>query len=445
MSYLKPVVVASTMLVASLSLPAFADHANYTSTTVTEHANYTSTVQPQGGVVVDYTKVIGRNSPTYNTMAPQASWEKRVFVGGLVNGDLTYAQRGFNSDTLGFRLPDFAEQSVHADTITLNNANLFIDTKINDFTTGHLGLVITQRPGESTVSSSALKVDEAYATFNNFCQSPFYLQAGRKFTSFGNYDPYPITYSLTQLLTQTDEEVIELGYVSTDGFHGALYAYNGPRSQKDNRINNFGADLGFNAQYDNVLYNVGIGYVKDIRDSQFINAQLDNKNAIPGVVYVPQTYPVGTYSNTLPDAFTRQTGGLALHADVSSGPFELRADYVQAMRQLIADYDIDNGTKAEAFGVRGAFGFDSAGYVSQFGVGYQGSQGSRFLGMPKDRVLADYSIEVNKNVKVTVEYAHNKNYSKGRINDGSSTTTASYATPNGGTSNVATVRVGVAL
>jgi len=420
MSYIKPVVVASTMLVASLSLPALANH-----------INYATTIQPQG-VAVDYNQVIGRNSPVSSTISPIPAWEKRIFIGGLVNGDLTYAERGWNPNIPGFLVPDFNESAKNSDTITLNNANLFVEAKVNDFTKGHVGLVIQQRPGTQLNTNLALNVDEAYATFSDFCQTPFYLQAGRKFTSFGNYNPYPITYSLTQLLAQTDEEVIELGYVSTDGFHGALYAFNGPNSQRNNRINNFGADLGFNAQYDAILYNVGVGYVKDIRDSQFLVAQLSNNN-------FPDTW------DELDDATSQQTGGLALHGDVTSGPFELRADYVQAMRQIIVhDYNGDRydnlGTKVSAYGVRAGFGFDSIGYVSQFALGYQHSNEGWFLGMPRDRVLADYNLTLNQNTKITLEYAHNKDYNQNVV-----LTSDTNVHGQDSTSNVATIRVGVSL
>ena len=421
MSYIKPVVVASTMLVATLSVPAFADH-----------MNYATTMQPQG-VTVDYNQVIGRNSPVSNTVSPTVAWEKRIFVGGLVNGDLTYAERGWNSSVANFTVPDFNANAKNSDTITLNNANLFVEAKINDFTKGHVGLVVKQRPGQLT-NDMGLDVDEAYATFSDFCQSPFYLQAGRKFTSFGNYDPYPITYSLTQLLTETDEEVVELGYVSTDGFHGAIYAFNGPNSEKNNRINNFGADLGFNAQYDNILYNVGIGYVKDIRDSQFLVAQLSNSN-----------FPANVSGPDLSDAISQQAGGLSLHADVTSGPFEGRADYVQAMRQIIASdgngdvYD-NLGTKVSAYGLRAGFGFDSIGYVSQFALGYQHSNKGWFLGMPRERILADYNVTLNQNTKVTLEYAHNKDYNQNVV-----LTSDTSVHGQNSSSNVATVRVGVAL
>ena len=420
MRYLKPVVVASTMLVASLSAPAFANHMNYAAT-------------PESHALNNIASIADRNSPKSDV--PGFNWEKRLTVGGLLNVDTVYSQRSWNFfATPDFEVPNFAANSVHASDIVVNNANVFLDAKINNVTTAHIGLAFTQRPGDqgstleadetyniqvkSGIQSPDLSVDEAYLSFND-CSSPFYLQAGRKFTSFANYNPYPITYSLTQLLSQTDEEVLELGYMSNNGFHGSLYAFNGPFSGQvgasdSSRIRNYGVDLGYNAQYDNIDYNLGLGYVKDIRDASFVSQQL----------------------NFFVNADSRSAAGYAIHADMNNGPLVVKGDYVAAVRQIIAASP--SNTRAWAYGLEAGYGFDSMGWGSVASVGYQRSGDSFFLGMPRSRVLADYTVEVSKNAKVTLEYTRSQDH-KASVVD-----TSGYNATNN-RSNTATLRIGVSL
>lgn len=416
MSYLKPVVVASTMLVASLSAPVFANHMNYAAT-------------PQLQASTNLTALANRNSPISNVSC--FNWEKRIFVGGLLNVDAVYSGRDWNASVApGFRVPSFFSDSAHGSDIVVNNANLLVDAKVNDATKAHIGLAFTQRPGQSSFISdrddsqkAQLDIDEAYITFND-CSSPFYLQAGRKFTSFGNYNPYPITYSLTQLLSQTDEEVLEFGYNSNDGLHGAVYVFNGPLSGLVNgnadvtRINNYGVDIAYSAQYDNISYNIGADYVKDIRDATFVAGQLSGSNS-------------------------RGAAGYALHGDLSNGPFSLSGDYVTAGRQILVSGIVDS--RAWAYGLQLGYGFDSMGYASNASVGYQHSGDSLFLPIPRSRVLADYTIEVSKNAKVTLEYTHSQDHKPSLPLFGLATTMLCHENGTNNTTNTATVRIGVAI
>lgn len=439
MSYLKPVVVASTMLVASLSVPAF--------------ANYNYAADPHSQASNNLMLIAERNSPRSDVSC--FNWDKRIFVSGILNVDAVYSERAWNFfQTPNFLTPDFSTDSVHSSDIVVNNANIFVDAKVNSVTTAHVGLAYTQRPGQFNrngfsfsggddyespsdyvaVNDPSLGIDEAYITFND-CSSPFYFQAGRKFTAFGNYDPYPITYSLTQLLSQTDEEVLEFGYTSNDGLHGALYVFNGPESGRvfynhdhtkeqhveSSRINNYGVDFAYSAQYNNLDYNIGVDYVKDIRDTTFIAGQ--------------------DLTGTVQDDGSRSAPGYAVHADLTTGPFTVMGDFVTAGKQLVVFHphaDEYSKTKAWAYGLQAGYGFDSMGWGSNASIGYQHSGDAFFIGMPHSRVLADYTVEVSKNAKVTLEYAHSQDYKAGvKVDDDTHGTNNS--------TNTATLRIGVSV
>lgn len=469
MSYLKPVVVASTMLVASLSATTFAGHMNYAAVS-------------QPSAATNLVVGVGRNSPVSDVSC--FNWEKRIFVGGLLNVDTVYSERGWadaGASVIGgasdFETPPFSSHSVHGSDIVVNNANLLFDAKVNSATTAHVGIAYVQRPGEfgsddlisqgfvfgvpaSPVSSdvhaeqywggynssspASFFIDEAYITFHD-CSSPFYFQAGKKFTSFSDYNPYPITYSLTQLLAQTNEEVLEFGYMTNDGLRTSIYAFNGPlsgmvtnASNLTSRINNYGIDVNYASQYDNINYTVGAGYVKDIRDSSYLSHRISNNQVLQGFA---SSYLV------------RNAGGYALHGHMNNGPFVLSADYVAALRQLLdtVEFADDIGvpevdTRVWAYGLQAGYGFDSMGYASNASLGYQRSGNGSMFGLARYRILADYTVEVSKYAKVTLQYTHSRDYKASDIiamPDENCNYEIGHATNN--TTNTATLRIGVAI
>lgn len=373
-------------------------------------------------------------------------WTKYITVSGLLNVDATYASRGWNATTPGF-LPAFpggqdpsntADSSdvPHASDIAVNNANLLFDARINHFTTAHVGLVYQDRVGphvgslvngESVIEKDATEcydksrlqspvhVDEAYITLANFSREPFYLRAGREFVPFGTYDsPYPITYSLPQLLSQTNATVVQLGY-ATSNIHLAGYAFNGVKSGATygfptslvSRVRNYGVQLAYLGAYKDVAYHADVAFIRDIRDATFNAVSIDE---IAG----------GCDNANSP---TRRAAGMSAHVDLRRGPFDFKLDYVTALRHVYEDDSVD--TRAWAYALLGGYTFHTYDYVSKVHVGYERAGQSGMNIIPKYRILADYNVVLGRHTEATVQYVHNKDFSDGE------------------TSNVVNLRLGV--
>jgi hypothetical protein len=126
---------------------------------------------------------------------------------------------------------------------------------------------------------------------------------------------------------------------------------------------------------------------------------------------------------------------------MNNGPLVVKGDYIAAGREIIALQPKFSSTKAWAYGLEAGYGFDSMGWGSVASLGYQRSGNSFFMSIPRSRILADYTVEVSKNAKLTLEYTHSQDHKASAIKtDGY----GYYKGTNNG-SNTATLRIGVSL
>lgn len=379
---------------------------------------------------------------TTQSSARGFNWTKFITVSGILNVDATYASHGWSDLVPGY-IPSFQTDVPHASDITVNSANLLFDTRINHFTAAHVGLVYQDRVGPIVGSLSGslgylrdstecydisrlrspVRVDEAYITLANFSREPFYLRVGREFVPFGSYDDaYPLTYSLPQLLSQTNASVVQLGY-ATSQMHLAVYAFNGAMSGAINdfpmslasRASNYGVKLAYMGAYKDVAYHADVAFIRDIRDSTF------NADNI-----------ISTTSCENSNEDTRRAAGMSAHVDMKRGPFDLNLDYVTALRHIYYSSGIES--RGWAYALLGGYTFHTYDYVSKVNVGYQRA-GQQDNILPKYRILADYNIVLGRHTEATVQYVHNKDFSDG--------STASRAGHNGQSDNVINVRLGL--
>jgi hypothetical protein len=384
------------------------------------------------------------NHNTTQSSARGFDWTKYITVSGLLNVDATYTSHGWNDVVPGY-IPSFQNGAgeggnvPHASDIAVNNANLLFDVRINHFTTAHVGLVYHDRVGPNVAMlkdrnpgdtddcydtsrfHSPVEVDEAYITLANFSREPFYVRAGREFVPFGTYDsPYPITYSLPQLLSQLNATAVQFGY-ATSNMHLAVYGFNGVMSgavrdfymDESSRVRNYGVQLAYMGSYKDVAYHADIGFIRDIRDATFNAAS------------IIETTPCDNI-----DEPTRRAAGFSAHVDMTRGPFDFTIDYVSALRDIVPGYD----SRGWAYALLGGYTFHTYNYMSKVNVGYQRA-GQIDTILPKYRILADYNIVLGRHTEATVQYVHNKDFNAG--------STASDAGHEGQSANVVNLRLGV--
>lgn len=386
-----------------------------------------------------------------NAKSPVASfdWMNRIHFSGMINVDGKYTNRAPLGIVPGFRVHQYSAG------LNVNNANLFVDVDVNHCVTAHVGLayvadsvnlfdlgVNTSDDLEAYTDSirsdrgavwanGHLGVDEAYITYRDFANSPFYFRAGKMYVPFGyNPDIYPITESLTQLLSQTRATTAQLGWISNYGLYASVFALDGATSgyfrtsDQDNRqgdesgarsftrVENWGANLGYCSAYSDIRYHVAASYLKDIRDVEFLAAveDLGRFSTVPHFPRVP---------------LFRQSGGAAFHGDATYGPVYFSADYVAALRNLDPRNNRQGGrhheneTRTQAGELTGTYFTNLWGYNTGFSLGYQRSWEAERVLLPRWRYQGDICVNVLPHTTLAFEYHYDRDYgSNGRRRDG---------------------------
>ena len=381
-------------------------------------------------------------------------WVNRFHLSGMINVDGKYSSRAPLGTASGFRINE------NASDINVNNANLFVDVDVNRLVSGHIGVayvsdsvnlldwdVNTNFNGTAFTDSvrsdkgavwanGRLSVDEAYITIRDFSQSPIFFRAGKMYVPFGdNSDIYPITYSLSQLLSQTRGTAAQAGWVSNYGLYGSIYALTGAESsfklarhvrpiifpndgspfESYTVLNNWGANLGYCAGFDDVRYHVSASYIKDIRDSEFLSSIQD---------LVKFTFFEDGGHRGMGFRF-RQDAGVALHGDATYGPVNLTANYVTALHSLLSRHDHDtrqegddhhhhrhhDSTHISAGDITGTYNVNFWGYNTGFSLGYQRSWEAAPV-LPEWRVQGDIGVCILPHTTLTLEYHYDRDYSR---------------------------------
>ena len=368
-------------------------------------------------------------------------WTCRINLSGWINTDAYLANRppvflNFNpnfvpttavSDTNLLLLPTTGRAS----DLILNNANLFVDARVNNWVTAMMSLVyssLTGVPGSTgpyNIANSLFvyhpvhrtNLDTAYATIGNFQASPIYFRVGKAYAPFGHYDPYAFVQSEnpTQLFTEINQTLAQLGFVLPGGFYGSAYTFAGNPKLSDGgstrRIQNGGVDLGYGFKFFNSKLNVDAGWLANIADSNFLSSyylnSLIERTNVPG----------------LPN---QKTPAWDVNADVQFGPFDANGHYISTTRSLVNPLFLGNTVapiipgpingsdlgKPHVWGLEAGLTFPVMAHQSRFALGWQQTTHlATFL--PKKRFYADYLVNIAKWFDIGIAVFQDRDYNVG--------------------------------
>lgn len=413
---------------------------------------------------------------TYNNAkspVSTANWTDRIHMSGMVNVDARFASRG----PIGIA-PHFAV-SDNSDELNVNNANLFVDIDVNRCVSAHVGLAYVadsvnlvdtglhtgygfvpltesiRSDKGSVFAGGEVSVDEAYISIGNFAHSPIYFRAGKMYVPFGTYsNPYPISYGLTQLLSQTRATTFEFGVSTACGWYGSLYVLDGAISSRSHakqkfqyypviegqgesaqvhyhggeftdcipytNINNYGVKVGYQGNLCNIGFHANAGYLKDIRDVSYL-ADLQDLYAQSFVARTCGSDDDACRSDNPKGLGMKDTGALAAHVDATYCNFNLSVDYVAAVRNVVrqGDYikmyshhdseDRSYATRLWATDITGTYCFGLAGYHNVLALSYQFSRQAGGI-LPKNRYQGDWTVQMYRNTYLTFEYRYDQDY-----------------------------------
>ncbi|MES2142608.1 MAG: LbtU family siderophore porin [Pseudomonadota bacterium] len=368
-------------------------------------------------------------------------WTCRINVSGWINADAYIANRPpvfLNLSPLatvpalvanGNRLLPTAGR---ASDLLLNNTNLFIDARVNNWVTANTSLVyssVTAIPGSQGfygIANSLLiyhpvpsgngvtrNIDTAYATIGNFQASPIYFRVGKEYLPFGQYEPYAFIQSEnpTQLITEINATTAQLGFIARNGFYGSVYTFAGKPQLNDGgstrRIQNGGADLGYVFATGDGRINIDAGYIANIADSNFLSS------------YYTNSLIEGTSVPGLPN---KKTSAYDVNADVQYGPFDANAHFVAATSDLMSPLMLGFPNpapllpfpaslgKPNAWGVEAGYTFPMMSHESRLAIGYQQTNHLATL-LPKKRIYADYMVNLSKWLDMGIALFQDRDYS----------------------------------
>jgi hypothetical protein len=371
-------------------------------------------------------------------------WTCRINVSGWINTDAYIANRppvflNFNPNFNPFAIPvsafDFLliPTTGRASDLVLNNANLFVNARVNNWVTAEMSLIyssLTGVPGSTgpyNIANSLFvyhpinrtNLDTAFATIGNFESSQVYLRVGKAYVPFGQYDPYAFVQSEnpTQLFTEINQALAQFGFISPSGVYGSVYTFAGNPKLSDGgstrRIQNGGIDLGYNWSAFDAKVNVDAGFIGNIADSNFLSSYYLNS-------MVEDT--------TVPGLPNQKTPAWDVNANITIGPFDANGHFIETTRTLfnplflgattantaaaIPGFMINSLGKPKVWGLEAGLTFPISAHQTRVAIGYQKTTNlATFL--PKRRIYADYLINIAKWFDLGIAVFQDKDYNVG--------------------------------
>jgi hypothetical protein len=402
------------------------------------HVSYKGEAAPVVCTINQATIIMDESTQNWGRALPNPcipGWFNRVHLSGGANFDFGK----WGNDSVMY-------EGENDQRFSLNDVYLNISADINEWTKAFMSISYNDATSTGGIDSGTygysavyptnrLNLEQAYATFSNFDVSPFYLQGGKEFVDFSRYEIHAITRSMTQVLSESLRTQAKLGFIVPMGFNGSISVFDDPINKigKSTSKTNYTIALGYDQPNDQFGWDVGAAYIYNMIAAQDVAHGVTN-------------FTGGGYNS--------RAGAVALYGDANSGPFSVGARWTAAVQRFnpmdlpkngFADttpapffgsgvtVDADaSGAKPWAAGIQVGYDFEAfACRKNNIYLGYQTSRESSGIGLPKNRWLGGYAVDLfGKSTIAAVEWDHDIGYS---VSNGG----------NGRTTNLVSLRVGV--
>ncbi len=183
-------------------------------------------------------------------------WADKITLSGVIEAEAGYEDYDYN---------DPGEQDEDSSDIALATVELGIDVDIIKHVKGHV-LFLWEEDDTEPVN-----VDEGFITLDGEDVVPLYLNVGKLYVPFGNFESHFISDPLTLELGETRESALTVGCVNEwMGF--SVSAFNGDIDEigKDNHIESYVASASFSVPEElisNFGIKAGVSYISNIADT----------------------------------------------------------------------------------------------------------------------------------------------------------------------------------
>ena len=374
----------------------------------------------QDKVIVEKDRQIHRLSEQQNEMQGSgAEWPESVEITGLVEVEGGYA--------------DPYEGDSETDAVVAT-VELGIAAQVHDWVSGEILLLFEEDENDDNID-----VDLATLTIDP-PDGPWFVTGGRMYLPFGVFETSMISDPLTLDLGETRETALMFG-IEGENLYGSAFIYNGDNSEDDdNRIDNFGAVLGYAMEGDGMEFGLDIAYINDIGDTDTLQDAVAGNLAAAGIDAVEidemcLDQEIMTSREVLecldelatplldadPATYTDHVSGFAASARFRYGDIAFMTEYLAATERfqstalayggsIVDGKFINRGAKPSSWMVEAAYDFMIGSRPATIAVGYQRTDDAVGLELPKTRFMLGGSIELMEQVVLAVEWAHDEDY-----------------------------------
>jgi len=273
----------------------------------------------------------------------------------------------------------------HESDVVVATAEIGISAQVSDWVAGEITLLYEE-------DDTDLEIDVATITIANAEQTPLFFTAGQAYVPFGVYETGAVSDPLTLEIGEARETVAQVGF-EYEGWTGSVFGFNGDVDRGgDDQIDGFGANLGFEVEFgEESGAAFGLSCINSLGDS----------DALQDILI---TMEPGSH-----------TGCWEAFAALNLGAWTFMGEYLSAAEDFSAGtlgYN-GHGTKPAAWNLELDYGFSMFGMPASFALAYQGTHEALGLELPERRYLVALSAEVYEHTTLSLEWAHDRDYSTG--------------------------------
>ena len=189
-------------------------------------------------------------------------WADKITLSGVIEAEAYYEDYDYDNP---------ATDDEDSSDITLATVELGVDVDIIKHVKGHV-LFLWEEDDTEPVD-----VDEGFITLDGEDVVPLYLNVGKLYVPFGNFESHFISDPLTLELGETRESALNVGYVN-EWMDFSVSAFNGDIDEtgEDNHIESYVANASFSVP-EELISNFGIAggvsYISNIADSDGLEGE----------------------------------------------------------------------------------------------------------------------------------------------------------------------------
>ncbi|MBE9530502.1 MAG: LbtU family siderophore porin, partial [Proteobacteria bacterium] len=192
-------------------------------------------------------------------------WADKITLSGVIEVEACYED--YDSDN-----PATKDKDGDSSDITLATVELGVDVDIIKHVKGRV-LFLWEEDDTEPVD-----VDEGFITLDGEDVVPLYLNVGKLYVPFGNFESHFISDPLTLELGETRESALTVGYVN-EWLDFSVGAFNGDIDEigEDNNIESFVAGASFSVPEElisNFGITGGVSYISNIADSDGLEGEI---------------------------------------------------------------------------------------------------------------------------------------------------------------------------